>query len=132
MRKRDFFCALRKCEGVRAGRLGAAGGRQQLGAARSKIPYRKERDRDSEERRAKRERETVPRGTMHPSMKAATAKQGRGGDEPGLGATSGRVVREAERLHHLPRLLVAAAPSRPFPSQVQKHRLRPEHAARRA
>ena len=37
VRKRDFFCALRKCEGVRAGRLGAAGGRQQLGAARSKI-----------------------------------------------------------------------------------------------
>ena len=37
VRKRDFFCALRKCEGVRAGRLGAVGGRQQLGAARSKI-----------------------------------------------------------------------------------------------
>ena len=44
-------------------------------------------------------------------MEAATVKQGRGGGAPGPGSNGGRVVRAAERLQHLPHLLVAAAPS---------------------
>ena len=66
------------------------------------------RDRHIEERRAKWERETVPKGTLSP-MNLATVRPGRGRDVPG--SNGGRAVRVAERLQRLPGLLIAAAPS---------------------